>query len=64
MALMQEFLTYNINGIPIVFWGFMVALVLTMHCMARALLKEQALDLDSDHEAVAIPQPTSDVSIG
>lgn len=61
---MQEFLTYNINGIPLVFWGFMTALVLAMHCMARASLKEPTLDFDSDHEAVAVPQPTSGVAIG
>lgn len=61
---MQEFLAYNINGIPLVFWGFMVALVLAMHCMARASLKEQAIDFDTDHEAVAIPQPTSNAAIG
>lgn len=56
---MQEFLAYNINGIPIVFWGFMVALVLTMHYMARASLQEQVFDVNTDHEAVALPQPQS-----
>ena len=61
---MQEFLSYNINGIPLVFWGFMVALVLAMHCMARTSLKEQARDFDSDHETVALPQPVSGVAIG
>ena len=64
VKLMQEFLAYNINGIPLVFWGFMVALVFAMHCMARASLKEQTLDVDSNQEAVAIPQPISGVAIG
>ncbi|MEP3628520.1 MAG: hypothetical protein ABJN04_00820 [Hyphomicrobiales bacterium] len=61
---MQEFLAYNFNGIPLVFWGFMVALILAMHCMARASLKEQTPAIDSNEEAIAIPHPTSDVAIG
>lgn len=58
---MLEILAYNINGIPLTFWGFMVALILAMHCMARTSLKQQQNDLDSTNAAVALAQTNSDV---
>ncbi|MEP1442767.1 MAG: hypothetical protein ABJK39_07140 [Hyphomicrobiales bacterium] len=58
---MQEFLSYNINGIPLVFWGFMLALVLAMHFMARASQKSEIERLDGAGKDGLIPQPASDV---
>lgn len=60
---MQELLSYNINGIPIVFWGFMVALMLAMHCMAHANGKDETESSDVGQETTAVPQPVSDVVI-
>ena len=60
---MQELLSYNISGIPLVFWGFLVALVLTMHYLASAVKKEGNQAIPSDDELVTIPFPTNDVAI-
>lgn len=60
---MQELLAYNINGIPVVFWSFMVALVLAMHYFAHASSKEQTVDFDADDKAVTLPQPERSAAI-
>ena len=59
---MQEFLSYNVNGIPLFFWGFMVAVILAMHCMAGASQRAEIARLDDDDEASLVPQPASDVA--
>lgn len=60
---MQELLSYNISGIPLVFWGFMVALVLTMHFMASATKKDEETHIHGDDDLVTIPLPVNDVAI-
>jgi len=61
---MIDYLTYDINGIPLVFWGFMGALILAMHFMAKDAAAIANDEQDLETETVPVEQPTSGIALG
>lgn len=60
---MQELLSHNINDIPLVFWAFMIALMLSMHFLAHTAIKGENTTNFSDNELAAIPILANDAAI-
>ena len=60
---MQELLSQNMNGIPLVFWAFTVALMLTMPFLAHAAIKGESTTNYSDDELAVMPLLANDAAI-
>ena len=60
---MQELLSQNINGIPVVFWTFTVALMLAMPFLVHAAVKDENTPNISDDELAVIPLLANDAVI-
>jgi len=60
---MQEFLSQNINDIPLAFWAFTAALVLAMPFLTHAAIDGENTANYSDDELAVIPLLANDAAI-
>jgi len=61
--LMQEFLLQNINGIPLLFWAFTVALLFAMPFLTHVAVKGENTANLPDDELAVIPLLANDAAI-